>query len=70
MRGPSTQGWVNTMVDKRTEEEIWQRASKQTALRRVATDEEVALAALFLGSDYARACTGAQLDANGSAFLP
>lgn len=70
MKGPSTEGWVKSLVGKRTEDEIWQRIGKQTAMRRVPTDEEVALATLFLASDYAAACTGAQLDANGGAYLP
>lgn len=70
MYGPSTQRWVEGLAGTRTEEEIWERVARQTALRRVPTDEEVALATLFLASEYASACTGAMLDANGGAFLP
>jgi NAD(P)-dependent dehydrogenase (short-subunit alcohol dehydrogenase family) len=40
------------------------------ALPRAATDEEVADATLFLVSDYARAITGASLDANAGEFMP
>lgn len=53
-----------------TEEQAYATISKQHALRRIATDDECARAALFLASDYASAVTGASLDANAGGFMP
>jgi NAD(P)-dependent dehydrogenase (short-subunit alcohol dehydrogenase family) len=46
------------------------KITAHNALDRIVTDDEVALAGLFLASDYSSGCTGATLDANGGAFLP
>lgn len=53
-----------------TEEEAYALVAQQHALRRIATDDECARAALFLASDYASAITGASLDANAGGFMP
>ncbi len=39
-------------------------------LKEIPTDDDCARAALFLVSDYARAVTGAALDANGGNYMP
>ena len=39
-------------------------------LRRIPDDADCAKAAIFLGSDYAHAVTGAALDVNGGEYLP
>ena len=39
-------------------------------LRRIPDDGDCAKAAVFLGSEYSRALTGAALDVNGGDFLP
>lgn len=43
---------------------------KDIALRNMPTDEDCAKAVLFLVSDYAKAITGATLDANGGHYIP
>ncbi|WP_084000661.1 SDR family oxidoreductase [Actinomadura kijaniata] len=48
-----------------TFEEIRARDVAAMALRRIATEEDVARAVVFLASDHARATTGATLDVNG-----
>jgi len=53
-----------------TEEEAYAKVASHHALRRIATDDECARAALFLASDYASAITGASLDANAGGFMP
>jgi NAD(P)-dependent dehydrogenase (short-subunit alcohol dehydrogenase family) len=53
-----------------TEEEAYAKISSHHALRRIATDDECARAALFLASDYASAICGASLDANAGGFMP
>lgn len=44
--------------------------AERMALKRIATDDEVARAALFLASEYASAITGVALDANAGNYLP
>ncbi|MEV4579829.1 SDR family oxidoreductase [Nonomuraea jabiensis] len=46
-------------------EEILARDVSAMALRRVATEEDVARAVLYLASDHAKAVTGATIDVNG-----
>ncbi|WP_431925946.1 SDR family oxidoreductase [Nonomuraea jabiensis] len=46
-------------------EEILARDVSAMALRRVATEEDVARAVLYLASDHAKALTGATIDVNG-----
>ncbi|MFI7232723.1 SDR family oxidoreductase [Nonomuraea angiospora] len=46
-------------------EEILARDVSAMALRRVATEEDVARAVLYLASDHAKAITGATIDVNG-----
>lgn len=53
-----------------TEEEAYAKVSSFHALRRIATDDECARAALFLASDYASAITGASLDCNAGGYMP
>ncbi|WP_409280633.1 SDR family oxidoreductase [Pseudomonas defluvii] len=44
--------------------------AQQIALRKIPEDNDCAMVALYLASDYAKVITGAQLDANGGHFLP
>lgn len=53
-----------------TLEEVYAQVAKGTALKRVMTDDEVSLAALFLASDYSVSMTGASLDTNGGEWMP
>jgi NAD(P)-dependent dehydrogenase (short-subunit alcohol dehydrogenase family) len=53
-----------------SKEEVYKRVAEGTALKRVMTDDEVALAALFLASDYSVSMTGASLDTNGGEWMP
>jgi len=53
-----------------SEEEAYAKVAAHHALRRSATEDECARAALFLASDYASAITGASLDANAGGFMP
>lgn len=46
-------------------EEILARDVSAMALRRIATEEDVARAVLYLASDHAKALTGATIDVNG-----
>ncbi|HUR02507.1 MAG TPA: SDR family oxidoreductase [Nonomuraea sp.] len=46
-------------------EEIRARDVSEMALRRVATEEDVARAVVYLASDHAKAVTGATIDVNG-----
>ncbi|WP_246268399.1 SDR family oxidoreductase [Nonomuraea typhae] len=45
-------------------EEVRDRDVRAVALRRIATEEDVARAVIFLASDAAKAITGATLDVN------
>ncbi|MEM8593572.1 MAG: SDR family oxidoreductase [Pseudomonadota bacterium] len=51
-------------------ETLKQHVEKDIALPSMPTDEECAKAVLFLASDYAKAITGATLDANGGHYIP
>lgn len=53
-----------------TLEQVYAHVAAGTALKRVMTDDEVSLAALFLASDYSVAMTGALLDTNGGEWMP
>jgi NAD(P)-dependent dehydrogenase (short-subunit alcohol dehydrogenase family) len=53
-----------------SQQELYDQVADQMALKRIVTDDEVALAGLFLASDYASAITGAILDANGGNYMP
>jgi NAD(P)-dependent dehydrogenase (short-subunit alcohol dehydrogenase family) len=72
MWGEPVQGYVRDMAANQgvSEEQVAADISKNFALRRMVTDDEVAKAAMMLISDYASAITGAMLDANGGDFLP
>lgn len=73
-------GWMwgepvrNALAQERdrwgTEEQAYAAISAHHALRRIATDDECARAALFLASDYASAICGASLDANAGGYMP
>lgn len=72
MWGEPVQGYVTGAAAKQgiSEEQVAAGLSKNFALRRIVSDDEVAKAAMMLISDYASAVTGATLDANGGDFLP
>jgi NAD(P)-dependent dehydrogenase (short-subunit alcohol dehydrogenase family) len=53
-----------------SEEEAYKRISELHVMKRVTTDDECALAALFLASDYSSAMTGTAIDCNGGQFMP
>ena len=53
-----------------SEDAVIAPVTAQIALGRMPADDDCARAALFLVSDYARAITGASLDANGGDFMP
>jgi NAD(P)-dependent dehydrogenase (short-subunit alcohol dehydrogenase family) len=53
-----------------TLEDVYKQVAAGTALKRVMTDDEVSLAALFLASDYSVSMTGASLDTNGGEWMP
>lgn len=53
-----------------TVEQVYARYADLMPLKRIATDDEVARAALFLASDYASGLTGASLDANAGQYMP
>lgn len=53
-----------------TLDDVYAHVAQGTALKRVMTDGEVSLAALFLASDYSVAMTGALLDTNGGEWMP
>lgn len=53
-----------------TLDEVYKHVAEGTALKRVMTDDEVSLSALFLASDYSVAMTGAMLDTNGGEWMP
>ncbi|MBE1592046.1 SDR family oxidoreductase [Nonomuraea angiospora] len=59
--------WMRTRAAAEgvTFEEILARDVSAMALRRVATEEDVARAVLYLASDHAKAITGATIDVNG-----
>lgn len=53
-----------------TLDEVYKYVAEGTALKRVMTDDEVALVTMFLASDYSVAMTGAKLDTNGGEWMP
>jgi len=53
-----------------TLDEVYKYVAEGTALKRVMTDDEVSLSALFLASDYSVSMTGAKLDTNGGEWMP
>lgn len=53
-----------------TLDEVYAAVAAGTALKRVMTDDEVSLAALFLASDYSVSMTGCQLDTCGGEWMP
>ncbi|KHK51144.1 short-chain dehydrogenase [Ralstonia sp. A12] len=72
MWGAPVQGYVQHAAAEQGvgEDQIVAPIASQIALGRMPTDDDCARAALFLVSDYARAITGASLDANGGDFMP
>lgn len=59
--------WMRTRAAAEgvTFEEILARDVSEMALRRIATEEDVARAVVYLASDHAKAVTGATIDVNG-----
>lgn len=53
-----------------TLDDVYKHVAAGTALKRVMTDDEVSLAALFLASDYSVSMAGAMLDTNGGEWMP
>lgn len=72
MWGTPVQGYVRHAAAEQgvTEDDIITPVAAQIALGRMPTDDDCARAALFLVSDYARAISGASLDANGGDYMP
>ncbi|MFS8977918.1 SDR family oxidoreductase [Cupriavidus necator] len=72
MWGAPVQGYVRHAAAEQgvTEDAIIAPVAAQIALGRMPTDDDCARAALFLVSDYARAISGASLDANGGDYMP
>lgn len=72
MWGAPVQGYVRGTAAEQgvSEEQVAAPINAQIALGRMPTDDDCARAALFLVSDYARAISGASLDANGGDFMP
>ena len=64
--GDGVRGWIegNAAANGVTYEEQLARHTHEMALRRIATEDEVANAVLFLASDLASGITGATLDVN------
>ena len=72
MWGAPVQGYVrHTAAQQQVpEEQLVAGIAAGIPLGHIPTDDDCAKAALFLVSDYAKAVTGASLDANGGAFMP
>lgn len=72
MWGAPVQGYVRHAAAQQQvpEDQLVAQIAAGIALGQIPTDDDCAKAALFLVSDYARAVTGASLDANGGAFMP
>jgi 3-oxoacyl-[acyl-carrier protein] reductase len=64
-------GWIDTEMSESVlaDEAQRQKAVEEIPLRRVATADDVALAVLFLASDWARQITGEILNVNGGSVL-
>ncbi len=71
MWGVPVQQGIKMMArqQKRTEQEVLAAVEANIPLGKMTTDDDCARAALMLVSDYARAVTGACLDANGGEFM-
>ena len=72
MWGPSVEGYfqMNAEAGGPSVEEQKAAVAANIPLRRIPDDGDCAKAAVFLGSEYSRALTGAALDVNGGDFLP
>lgn len=72
MWGPSVEGYfqMNAQAGGPSVEEQKAAVAANIPLRRIPDDADCAKAAVFLGSEYSRAITGAALDVNGGDFLP
>jgi NAD(P)-dependent dehydrogenase (short-subunit alcohol dehydrogenase family) len=72
MWGAPVQGYVRHLAAEQgvAEDDIVRRIAADIPLGHIPTDDDCANAALYLVSDYAKAVTGASLDANGGAFMP
>ncbi len=72
MWGPSVEGYLQMTTDAGGPSVAAQRAAvaQNIPLGDIPDDADCAKAAIFLGSDYACAVTGAALDVNGGEFLP
>lgn len=64
--GVGVRGWIegNAAANGVSYEEQLARQTQEMALRRIATEDEVANAVLFLASDFASGITGATIDVN------
>lgn len=72
MWGPSVEGYFQ-MTEQGGGPTVEQQKAAVAAnipLRVIPDDADCAKAAIFLGSDYARAITGAALDVNGGEYIP
>lgn len=71
MWGVPVQQGIRMMAKQqgRSEEEVLAAVEANIPLGKMTTDDDCARAALMLVSDYARAVTGACLDANGGEFM-
>lgn len=72
MWGPAVEGYFqfNEGQGAGTVAEQRQAVAKNIPLGDIPDDGDCAKAAVFLGSDYAKAVTGASLDVNGGEYLP
>ena len=72
MWGPSVEGYfqMTEQAGGPSVEEQKKAVAANIPLREIPDDADCAKAAVFLGSDYARAITGAALDVNGGEYLP
>lgn len=72
MWGPPVEGYFDMMA-KHTgadKQDLIAEVEKNIPLGKIPVDSDCAKAAIFLGSDYACAITGAQLDVNGGEHIP
>lgn len=71
MWGAPVQGYVKHAAEQQQvpQEQIIAQIAANIPLGHIPTDDDCAKAALFLVSDYAKAVTGASLDANGGEFM-
>jgi NAD(P)-dependent dehydrogenase (short-subunit alcohol dehydrogenase family) len=61
---------VQTHFKKHPDRFSYDKIAALHPMRRIATDDECARAALFLASDYSSAMTGTAIDCNGGIFMP